>query len=82
MCHYSNRTKTERNREMAASKELIEAFPMKSGDGPNSYAKNSTYQVLLLILWSDECLSIQTMVQKRSNCYIIMTHSLWFCRDN
>ncbi|XP_009347732.2 loganic acid O-methyltransferase-like [Pyrus x bretschneideri] len=44
MCHYSNRTKTESNREMAASKELIEAFPMKSGDGPNSYAKNSTYQ--------------------------------------
>ncbi|PQQ15539.1 putative S-adenosylmethionine-dependent methyltransferase [Prunus yedoensis var. nudiflora] len=32
---------------MAAAQEsskVCEAFPMKSGDGPKSYAKNSTFQ--------------------------------------
>lgn len=39
----------ERGRKMAAEKtsKLSEAYPMKAGDGPNSYAKNSAYQVVL-----------------------------------
>lgn len=25
--------------------KMVEAYPMKGGDGPNGYAKNSSYQV-------------------------------------
>jgi ABC-type sugar transport system ATPase subunit len=33
-------------------RNVSQAYPMKGGDGPDSYAKNSTYQVLLKLLYS------------------------------
>lgn len=40
-----------RDRDMAAedTSKVSEAYPMNGGDGPNSYAKNSTYQVSFIV---------------------------------
>ncbi|XP_062027511.1 loganic acid O-methyltransferase-like [Rosa rugosa] len=43
---YAIHRETERNKEMAAenTSKVFEAHPMKGGDGPNSYTKNSILQ--------------------------------------
>lgn len=52
ICHHSplKENRGEREKEMAEleTSKLSEAFSMNGGDGPNSYAKNSTLQVNIL----------------------------------
>ncbi|CAN6717451.1 unnamed protein product [Malus baccata var. baccata] len=55
---------------MAAAEEetsnSVEAYPMKGGDGPNSYANNSTYQSLFGILFKK--LDLQSLKWKIVHC--------------
>lgn len=48
---YAKHRETKRSKDMAADNTNIvfEAHPMKGGDGPNSYMKNSILQVSSLV---------------------------------